>query len=125
MFGERTIVLQISQTLGSVISAPDHNINLAKLNEKRSKSNNFYPLYDNFELLLRNHNMLLDLKKTFILFGNSNLITMDCTHLNILGPMALYSIIILTLYRNDRIMLKVIKSNQNVNLAYHVHERYY
>ena len=50
---------------------------------------------------------------------------MDCTHLNILGPMALYSIIILTLYRNDRIMLKVIKSNQNVNLAYHVHERYY
>ena len=84
MFGERTIVLQISQTLGSVISAPDHNINLAKLNEKRSKSNNFYPLYDNFELLLRNHNMLLDLKKTFILFGNSNLITMDCTHLNII-----------------------------------------
>ena len=53
MFGERTIVLQIPQTLGSVISAPDHNINLAKLNEKRSKSNNFYPLYDNFGLLLR------------------------------------------------------------------------
>ena len=42
---------------------------------------------------------------------------MDCTHLNILGPMALYSIIILTLYRNDRIMLKVIKSNQYVNLS--------
>ena len=44
----------------------------------------FYPLYDNFGLLLRSHNMLLDLKKTFILFGNSNLITMICTHLNII-----------------------------------------
>ena len=44
MFGERTIVLQIPQTLGSVISAPDHNINLAKLNGRRSKSNYFFTL---------------------------------------------------------------------------------
>ena len=76
MFWERTIVYKFHNSQISHLSpGPQY---------QSSQPNDFYPLYDNFESLLSNHNMLLDLKKTFILFGNSNLITMNCTHLNII-----------------------------------------
>ena len=60
MFWERTIVYKFHNSQISHLSpGPQY---------QSSQPNDFYPLYDNFESLLSNHNMLLDLKKTLILF---------------------------------------------------------